>query len=827
MRARLAVVLQGVPGLQSLVARLEQLSRQSRRPDQILLLDSGGLAGQLSRLRDTAARFSLPAVEPVNAPLDAHPSVWRDIAMQSSEAEAVCFLEPGVLLRDRYFERALDAMTSKKIGFATSWWERVGPSGEPERVAVESCDLPALLARPDSVHRATLFSRAAWKKIRGFDTSVAAAEDYELCLRLLSEGWVGALVSDVLVRQKADRLSSYQRDLWRERYVPAMTAIFNKHRDLFEQETASVLLGREETLIWLADRYRPIVSRREAAVKELDALKQEIADLIRALREHGHDRVDWGDLRRTKPISPEWGYDRGKPIDRHYIEAFLEDNARDVRGRVLEIQEDDYSRRFGGGEVESVDVLDACATNPRANVIADLRQASALPGETYDCIILTQTIHVIDDMEAVARECYRLLKPGGKLLVTLPCLSRVCLEYGPDGDYWRVTEAGAKQLFSAAFPPYAIATRVYGNVLAGTAFTYGLCCDELTPGELDETDPYNPTLIGVSAIKPADVPKSKSAARRPAVQVETNSATHGIILAYHGVTPGPDDPHGLFIEPKVFAQQMAHLRAHYRPMSLPAILAAAQKRSLPPRAVAVTFDDGYRDALTTISPILVRNKIPATFFVTTSSLAQGSEHWWDLLARIFFSTDLPARELAVELGGETRRFPLSTRAEIGSAYWALHGFLVRSPLAERSEILRRLVAWSDIDSTPPLRQSMTGKEMKMLAARPGHTIGAHSVHHLALGHQTDETQQQEVMECKAALERLPVSVVAFAYPYGDFNDETVRLVRTAGFHMAVTCEERTVSPHPDPYRLPRLEVKPGSISDFKSWLRERSNKPSD
>jgi peptidoglycan/xylan/chitin deacetylase (PgdA/CDA1 family)/SAM-dependent methyltransferase len=547
--------------------------------------------------------------------------------------------------------------------------------------------------------------------------------------------------------------------------------------------------------------------------------------LTRTLREHGRDRVDWGDLRRTTPISPEWGYDRGKPIDRHYIEGFLEEHGHDVRGRVLEIQEDDYSRRFGGEDVEAIDVVDFCATNPRANVIADLRRATALPSESYDCIILTQTIHVIDDMEAVVRECYRLLKPGGKLLVTLPCLSRVCLEYGPDGDYWRVTEAGAIQLFSAAFPPYEIETRVYGNVMAGTAFTYGLSCDEVSPAELDRTDPYNPVLIGVRASKPAPVRKSRGSSRRAAVRA--NGAAHGIILAYHGVTPGPDDPHGLFVEPAVFSQQMAHLRARYRPMSLARLVAGAQDGSLPRGAVAVTFDDGYRDALTAVSPILVRNKIPATFFVTSSTLADGQEHWWDLLSRVFFLEDLPSSELTIELGGERRCFAMGTRADIETAYWALHGVLVSSHLAERSQILRRLVAWSGIDSRPPLRKSMTTDEVKKLAARPGHAIGAHSVHHLALGHQTEETQQQEVMECKAFLEQIPLPVDAFAYPYGDYNDETVRLVRAAGFRFAVTCDERTVSARSDPHRLPRLEVKPGSISDFKKWLGERANQSSD
>ena len=824
MRLRLAVVLLGVPGLQSLVARLEQLSRQTRRPDQLLLLDGGILTDQLSRLGDTVARLSLPAVEPLRVPMDGGPSVWRDIGMRSSQAEAVCFLEPGILLADTYLGRALEQMKAKKVAFATSWWERVGSCGERERMAVDSCELPVLLARPDAVHPATLFRTSAWKKAGGFDTSLAVGESYELCLRLLSKGWQGAVVTQELVRQTPDRLSPYQRDLWAEGYVPAMTSILNKHRDLFESRVADVLVGREKTLIELALRSRPMVSRREAAAEELAGLNAEIQRLTDELRRYGRDRVDWGDLRRTRPVSSNWGYDRGKPVDRYYIEGFLKEHAGYVRGRVLEIQEDDYSRRFGGDQLESVDVVDIRATNPRANLIADLRRASALSSGVYDCIILTQTIHVIDDMEAVVRECYRLLKPGGTLLVTLPCLSRVCLEYGPDGDFWRATEAGARRLFSAAFPPHAIETRVYGNVLAGTAFTYGLGSEEVTPQELDETDPYHPTLIGVCAIKPA-LSKAKSGVKRSSVRARRNGLRHGIILSYHGVTASPDDPHGLFLDPKVFAQQMSHLRTHYRPLSLTDLARHAQRGTLPPRAVALTFDDGYHDALTTVSPILLRNKIPATFFVTTSSLAAGQEHWWDLLARIFFASGLPSRELSLEIGSDLRRFHLGTPADIERAYWTLSGTLTSSSLAERSEILRRLVLWSGVDSKPPDRRSMTTQEVKSLAARPGHVIGAHSVHHLALGHQGAETQQQEVMESKAALEQVPLSVDAFAYPYGIYNDESVRLVRAAGFRLAVTCEERTVPPQPDPYRLPRLKVKPGPFSEFKRWLADCAKSP--
>jgi len=113
---------------------------------------------------------------------------------------------------------------------------------------------------------------------------------------------------------------------------------------------------------------------------------------------------------------------------------------------VLEVQEDDFTRLAGGPRVLSSAVLDIDASNGRATLIADLRCAPELGSDQFDCVILTQTIHVIDDMAAVAREIHRALRPGGVLLATMPAASRVCLEYGERGDLWRVTPAGAAAL---------------------------------------------------------------------------------------------------------------------------------------------------------------------------------------------------------------------------------------------------------------------------------------------------------------------------------------------------------------------------------------------
>ena len=136
-------------------------------------------------------------------------------------------------------------------------------------------------------------------------------------------------------------------------------------------------------------------------------------------------QVDFGDLRRLAPISRKFGVDRGLPIDRFYVERFLDAHADDIRGHVLEIGEDTYTRRFGGARVMASDVLHVSADNPAATIVADLADAPQIPDDRFDAIILTQTLQLIFDPPAAIRTLHRILKPGGTLLVTVPGITPV------------------------------------------------------------------------------------------------------------------------------------------------------------------------------------------------------------------------------------------------------------------------------------------------------------------------------------------------------------------------------------------------------------------
>ena len=209
-------------------------------------------------------------------------------------------------------------------------------------------------------------------------------------------------------------------------------------------------------------------------------------------------RVDFGSLRRVTPVSRRFGLDRGAPIDRYYIERFLETHANDIRGTVLEFGDDTYTKRFGGDRVRKSDILSARGGSRKVTIEADLTDASHIEDDRFDCIICTQTLPFIFDTRAALATMHRILKPNGSLLATMPGISQIS-RYDMDrwGDYWRFTTLSARRLFGEVFSPETVAVESFGNVLAATAFLQGLAQEDLTPDELNATDPDYEMLITV------------------------------------------------------------------------------------------------------------------------------------------------------------------------------------------------------------------------------------------------------------------------------------------------------------------------------------------
>jgi SAM-dependent methyltransferase len=211
-------------------------------------------------------------------------------------------------------------------------------------------------------------------------------------------------------------------------------------------------------------------------------------------------RPAWlGTIRRTSPLSEHWGRERGTPVDRYYIERFLSENGRAITGRVLEVLNADYTRQFGVGVAHS-DVLDIDSGNPAATVIADLAAADTIEAASFDCIVLTQTLQYVFDLESALGHVHRILRPGGTVLCTVPAVSRIGRRE-IDSELWRFTPAACTRLFEGAFSPGIVEVRGRGNVLTCVAFLVGMAAEELSAQELEGDDAFFPLLVTVRATK--------------------------------------------------------------------------------------------------------------------------------------------------------------------------------------------------------------------------------------------------------------------------------------------------------------------------------------
>jgi hypothetical protein len=208
------------------------------------------------------------------------------------------------------------------------------------------------------------------------------------------------------------------------------------------------------------------------------------------------------DLRRRRRPLGDY-YERGLPIDRYYIEGFLERHRADVRGRVLEVGDAVYTLRFGSDRVTRSDVLHVEPGNPEATIVGNLETGENIPAEAFDCFIATQLYPFIYDARTAIANSRKALAPGGVLLATLPSISQIS-RYDMEhfGDFWRFTDASARRLFGDTFGSENIEVKPFGNVLSACAFLYGLGADELTPEELDDLDADYPVTVTVRAVKP-------------------------------------------------------------------------------------------------------------------------------------------------------------------------------------------------------------------------------------------------------------------------------------------------------------------------------------
>ena len=307
------------------------------------------------------------------------------------------------------------------------------------------------------------------------------------------------------------------------------------------------------------------------------------------------------------------------------------------------------------------------------------------------------------------------------------------------------------------------------------------------------------------------------------------------MLLYHRVDRPSTDPQLLCVTPEHFAEHLELIAEGYEPLPLRDLVASLREGELPPRAVTITFDDGYADNLVAAKPLLERHRVPATVFVASGWIGADRPFWWDDLEFLLVRAGRLPPVLALEIGGERLQWELGDDASYTpEAAAARSGWTVldRHDPGPRQRIyrelttrfraldtrarervleyLRTIVEQSDA-ADGELPRPLTLGELRRLG--DGHLvdIGAHTVTHPTLSRLELPEQREEIWGCKCQLEgALGRRLASFAYPYGgakDFDSTSARIVRDAGFDHACANVSSRLGRGADVFRLPRVLVR--------------------
>jgi peptidoglycan/xylan/chitin deacetylase (PgdA/CDA1 family) len=297
-----------------------------------------------------------------------------------------------------------------------------------------------------------------------------------------------------------------------------------------------------------------------------------------------------------------------------------------------------------------------------------------------------------------------------------------------------------------------------------------------------------------------------------------------LILGYHRIVDATRDPYSMCVSPNRFAQQLEVLRQWATPMRLWDVVQSLRDGTLPPRAVALTFDDGYTDQLLEAKPLLEKYNIPATVFVTTGYL--GGEFWWNELEEILYRPSILPQQLSLYVKGEPFKWSCTPAHYSGadgesrrSLLFSLYQSMLQLTADQQRSLLAELREWTGAGVCKRESVALTREQLVRLAAGDLIDIGAHSVSHPLLNSLSPTMQRSEIQESKSCLEALLAHPVqGFSYPNGAFSELTQAIVQQAGFLFACASYNDVTRRGCRLYDLPRFWIGDWDRERFSRWL---------
>lgn len=228
--------------------------------------------------------------------------------------------------------------------------------------------------------------------------------------------------------------------------------------------------------------------------------KEDLKKVIREKVKEKNDGVTYIKKLPTKPVSRVFGSEMGQAVDRYYIEKFLESNAVYIKGTVLEVANNQYTRKYGGNKVDKSIISHVKGWGN--TIICNFETGEGVVEESVDCVICTQTLQYIFDVPSAIKNIYKMLRKDGVALITVPGIKPLCLYDSNNwGESWSFTSNSMEKLCSIVCKPDSYEVKQYGNVKAATAYLYGVCIEEIDKADLEYQDMQYPFLICAKIFK--------------------------------------------------------------------------------------------------------------------------------------------------------------------------------------------------------------------------------------------------------------------------------------------------------------------------------------
>jgi peptidoglycan/xylan/chitin deacetylase (PgdA/CDA1 family) len=300
---------------------------------------------------------------------------------------------------------------------------------------------------------------------------------------------------------------------------------------------------------------------------------------------------------------------------------------------------------------------------------------------------------------------------------------------------------------------------------------------------------------------------------------------------YHRIAEPVSDVWEITVSADRFEQHLQVLQKMGNVVTLQQLADQIISNKLNRNTIAITFDDGYIDNFTVAKPLLEKYQLPATFFIASGNVGSDKEFWWDELEYIFLFSPLLPASLSIYISETQITLALKEEASLTEELKRKHSLwkaCTEEPPTLRAKLfykiweqlrplrfdlqqqyLQQIRTWANVpESTRPAYRMMNTAELKQMAVNPLFTIGVHTVTHPALAHQSILYQKTELLENRKFLAELTNhEVKLLAYPYGNYNSDTMTIVSDAQFNAAFTTEEKTIKSGSARYRLGRFQAK--------------------